>query len=174
MSRVSKKLFRTRERDKTKRFFLPERKNERKSGRASPAHPRKNPSRRSKRIVEMSTILYKTVGRREKYRPTVERFFRLPMGVALRVYEKNARGRRRKKRSPTKNIFPGGGTKYRKRRVKRPPTPREYATPRRSYRPVWRCILPPQREWFRHRISGPASRVCSTVRAATAHPRATG
>lgn len=71
-----------------------------------------------KRIVEMSTILYKTVGRREKYRPTVERFFRLPMGAALRVYEKNARGAKKKKRTPTKNIFPGGGTKTPKATVK--------------------------------------------------------
>ena len=66
----------------------------------------------------MQIILYKTVGRRDKYRPTVERLFRLPMGAALRVYEKDARGAKKKKTVADKKYFSGGGTKTPKATVK--------------------------------------------------------
>ena len=174
MSRVSKKTFlNTKE---TRQSGFPRRKEKTKEKAGGHLLPTRAKIRRAvqKELSKCQPFYTKPSVDTKNIDRRLSGFFVFPWESLSASMKKTQGGRRRKKRSPTKNIFREAVQKHRKRRVKRPPTPREYATPRRSYRPVWRCILPPRREWFRHRISGPASRVCSTVRAAKVRPRATG
>ena len=176
MSRVSKKTFLNTRETRQSGFSRRKEKTKEKAGRHLP--PVRAKIRRAVQI-ELPNVNHSIQNRRsmQKYRPTVERFFVFPC-EPLSAPMKKTQGRAGAKETVSEEkYFPRGGAKIPKTTGKTSASaamPREYAAPRRSYRPVWRCILPPRREWFRHRISGPASRVCSTVRAATVRPRATG